>query len=704
MADGAEPEQDANLDFLDDDAAVGAVAPPSPDGDPPSGLPAGSSDGLAGLPVFTPPPEVVPPGAGGAAQPAGAGDDAAALAAARDEDDEDEEAPPKPQPSFAELMGLGPDREDKQWRRLPGMTVTAVRLVWGAAGWRVAVVVALQVLQGAGVGAQLLTGNRVLSQAIAAQGRGGSLGDIGRPLGALLAVTLVSGLLGNVVTALQKVISELVGNHTYEEIISTATSVELAAFEAPAFHDRLQRAATAAQMRPTMIVQSLVSLASAVIGILGITVALVTIEPLFLPFVALGALPSMWATVRNAKTGYLRVWGNTGPERERSYVRQLLTGKDSAKEVRVFNLTRFLRLRNSALNDEILSKNRAEAWKQLRVSTLGGLFSAVATAAVFGFLLWLFLSSRVDAAAAVTAAVGVQQLQSRLSGIAFGASGLYEGALYLDDFASFVALREAVPPRSGAAVAPFRRLAVEHVDFTYPGTSKQVLRDVSVEIGAGEIVALVGENGSGKTTLAKLLCSLYQPSGGRVLWDGADVSTLDPESVRSNIAVIFQDFVQYHLRARDNIAMGRHERFDDLDAVVAAASHAGADRFLAKLPEGWDTRLGRQFDGGQDLSVGQWQRVALARAFFRDAPFIVLDEPTAALDARAEHQLFQRIRSLTAGRSVLLISHRFSSVREADRIYVLEKGRVTEGGSHEELMDRGGTYAELFTLQASAYL
>ena len=220
----------------------------------------------------------------------------------------------------------------------------------------------------------------------------------------------------------------------------------------------------------------------------------------------------------------------------------------------------------------------------------------------------------------------------------------------------------------------------------------------------GEVVALVGENGSGKTTLAKIVAGLYRPQGGRVLWDDVDVANVDRDELRASIAVIFQDFERYLLPASENVGMGRHERIDDVADVIAAATRADADEFLSRLPEGYDTMLGREFSGGYDLSIGQWQRVALARAFFRDAPFVILDEPTAALDARAESRLFERLRELLEGRSVLLISHRLSSVRSADRIYVLDGGRVVEEGTHDELMAAGGRYAELFTLQARAYM
>ena len=245
---------------------------------------------------------------------------------------------------------------------------------------------------------------------------------------------------------------------------------------------------------------------------------------------------------------------------------------------------------------------------------------------------------------------------------------------------------------------------IDGVSFAYPTAKESALRNVSLNIHAGEIVALVGENGSGKTTLAKLLAGLYRPTSGTITWDGIDIHGMDATELRTGIAAIFQDFVRFHLRAQDNVGLGRVDAIDDLDTIREAARQADADAFLSTLPNGYDTVLGPEFEGGSDLSIGQWQRVALARAFFRQAQFVILDEPTAALDPRAEHDLFQRIRALLAGRTVLLISHRFSSVRNADRIYVLDNGRVTESGTHEELMRREGRYAELFQLQAAAYL
>ena len=319
---------------------------------------------------------------------------------------------------------------------------------------------------------------------------------------------------------------------------------------------------------------------------------------------------------------------------------------------------------------------------------------------------WLTLSGRVTLSQAGIAVAGVAVVGSRLTQAGYAAGSLSEASLYLDDYLAFMTLLPQAEQARPADPAPrgFGRLEVDQVSFTYPSGEQPALRDVCLHVDAGEVVALVGENGSGKTTLAKLLAGLYLPDQGRVLWDGTDVATVDPDQLRRSVAVIFQDFIRYHLPARDNIGLGRVEAIDDLGAVRAAASQAGAHDFLAALRAGYETMLGPEFIGGTDLSIGQWQRVALARAFFRDAPFIILDEPTAALDPKAEHELFDRIRSLLADRTVLLISHRFSSVRSADRIYVLADGRVAEDGTHEQLMARRGRYAELFTLQADAYL
>jgi ATP-binding cassette subfamily B protein len=335
------------------------------------------------------------------------------------------------------------------------------------------------------------------------------------------------------------------------------------------------------------------------------------------------------------------------------------------------------------------------------------LFSTFVIGLMLGAILLLvaFLASsgRVTLSEAGIAVAGIAIIGARIAGAGYSVSSLSEAGFYLDDFAMFLEMAAVPPPSATPAPANFERITVEDVSFTYPSSQQPALTDVNLEIRAGEVLALVGENGSGKSTLAKVLAGLYRPSSGRVAWDDQDVAAFDQPAFSRRVAVIFQDFLRYHLSASDNIGLGRFEAAADRTSIAGAADQAGAAEMIEKLPSGYETLLGPEFLGGVDLSVGQWQRMALARAFFRNAPFVILDEPTASLDARAEHELFVRIRALLRDRTVLLISHRFSSVRTADRIYVLHEGHVVEDGTHQELIALGGRYAEMFGLQAAAY-
>jgi ATP-binding cassette, subfamily B, bacterial len=595
---------------------------------------------------------------------------------------------------------------DRSLRRLPRLCREAIQLVWAAGPHELLVVLAIKAVSGIGLAVILLLGKGLLDGVIVA-GRSGAGAELVLPQLLLLTVVMAGlGFLSAIGREHREILAELASRHAQSQIIDVAREVELEAYDTPAFHDRLVRAAAGGQFRPWQVVEGLTGLAGALIGIAGITLALFALEPWLVPLVLAAAVPLLVAMARGGELMFRFHHRTTQAERRRNYLYMLLSGKDAAKELRAFGLGDFLRERFDRLYDEHLVELRKVARQRLRVSLLGNLATTVGLAGIVAALLVLALNGRIGLADAGTAAAAVFVLGERLMNAVFSAGMLYESSLFIEDFTSFLAMAPEVEARRRRDPAPtgFRRLRVEDVSFTYPSATTPAVTDVSMEIGAGEIVALVGENGSGKTTLAKLLCRLYLPHGGRVLWDGVDTATVDPDGLRRSVAVIFQDFLHYALPAIENIGMGHHQRIGDAEAIRGAAVHAGADDFLAKLPSGYETVLGPEFEGGKELSVGQWQRVALARAFFRDAPFIILDEPTAALDARAEHELFESIRTLCRGRSVLLISHRFSSVRSADRIYVLDGGRVVESGSHDELMALGGRYADLFTLQASAYL
>ncbi len=608
------------------------------------------------------------------------------------------------------------------WRQVPRLTKDALRVSWEASRRELSLALGIQSLAGGAMALQLLAAQHVLYQLEQINKPDESTSGLVFGFGVLIAAMIGMGALTALGEQRQRLLGELVGQHAVRQIIGISTRVELAAFENPNFHDQLERARNSAITRSVQMVSAVSGVTTNALISGGVIVALLVMEPLLVPLVIVAAVPLLLATMRNSRHAYGFEWAMTPENRERTYLMELLTRREAATEIRVFGATRFLRTRYDGLSAERLRKMREFLRRRLGTALFGAIATSIGMGLALVALALLISDGRIDVSTALIAGASMQRLSSSLGAGISSVGQLVESGMFIDDYNSFVGRlpemgveeqkaeeEEAGPAldsqdRSARPEARFNGVQVENVSFSYPAIERQVLKDVSIRVEPGEVVALVGENGSGKTTLVKLICQLFEPDAGQISWTGADGGPGDPKAIRDDTTVIFQDFLHYYLTAADNIGLGRVGRDPTPEAVRSAAERAGADRFLGKLPQGYETRLGRQFQDGHDLSIGQWQRLALARAFFRGGGFLVLDEPTAALDPKAEYALFQEMRKLWHGRSVLLVSHRFSSVRSADRIYVLSDGEVIEEGSHTALMAEGGHYAELFSLQAAAYV
>lgn len=582
----------------------------------------------------------------------------------------------------------------------------SVRLSWTADRTAFLLTSVLQLLGAAVVAAQVLIVKMVLDAILGVTEGAGSTTGVLVPVILLAGVTALVAVSAAVQVNQQRLLSELVTRATWQQMLDVAAAVGLRAFESPEFYNRLQRVETNALSRPFQLTHGLIGLIGGVAGSMGLSVAILMLEPVLLPLLLLAGVPLYLTSRRASRLEFDFTVAQTPRLRLRTYLGTVQTGRDEAKEVRAYGLAEALRERFDRVYDDYVAGLRRHLRRKTRVAVTGNALSAAFLAATLLALVWLVGRGRVSLAEAGAAIVAVRLLAQQVNTLFKGIQQIFESGLFLTDLHEFMALRPAAEHAEDGAPAParFTTLTADGVTFTYPGSTQPALRDVSMRVDSGEVVALVGENGSGKTTLAKLLAALYEPDAGTISWDGTDLRTYARASVRRSIAVVFQDFVRYQLTARENVGLGQAERLNDDDAIMHAARRAGLDDTLAALPAGLDTYLSKMFKGGQDLSGGQWQRLALARAFFRDAPFVILDEPSSSLDARAEHDLFQSLQKLLDGGTVLFISHRFSTVRTADRIYVLHDGEIIEHGTHDELMAADGHYAELFRLQAAAYL
>ncbi len=483
------------------------------------------------------------------------------------------------------------------WRDLPGLLRRAFALVWVAGRNELLLTSALQLVAALGIVAQLFVAKWVFEATIAAAGAGGSFAAILPEIAALAVLTVTLDVLKALGSEQSRILGELVARRAFDRILDVATRVNLMTYESADFYDRLRRAQMTGPFRALQIASGSIGLVGEAVSALGIILALLALQPLLLPLVLFSYLP-LWIVGRmNGRDLYMFGFDMTPNDRMRTYLQRVMMDRDPAKEVRSFNLAPVLRRRYDRLYDQRIAELRSLARRRTGRSVVGSLAQSVLTALAIGGMAYLLVSGRMDLASGSAAVFGLYQLSARLSAIHFNVTALYESVLFVRDYDSFLALEPPVRPMPSAPRS-FARLDVDDVWFAYPDTETPALAGVSIEVRAGEIIALVGENGSGKTTLAKILAGLYQPERGCVRWDGVDVADVDRDELRRSIAVIFQDFERYLLTARENVGLGRADRVNDADAVAAAALLADAHRFIASLPDGYETMLGRECDRG----------------------------------------------------------------------------------------------------------
>ncbi len=519
------------------------------------------------------------------------------------------------------------------------------------------------------------------------------------------SLAVLASIFSRVIDYLNSLLADKYVRHVSIQVMKQAASLDLIAYEDPVYYDRLERARVQATDRLAMV-QSIGQLAQQAITAVGMSIAIMVYSPWLVLLLIAGVVPAFLGESHFAFLGYAKNFKQTPIKRQLDYLRVVGGSKEAAKELKLFGLKDFFTNRFRLLSDQIYAEDVSLAQRKLTATALLSILATLGYYSAYVFIVWRTIQGELSigtlvflAAQILGASMNIQQIFSTVAGIA-------DQALFLTDLLAFFKMEPTIKSKPNALPAPrpiIGGFEFINVSFSYPGSPRRILNGLNFHLHPGERVALIGENGQGKTTIVKLITRLYDPTEGQILLDGIDLREYSLEDLYGQIGVIFQDFMRYEMTARENIAVGKIEELANLPLIADSAEKSMAAEVIAKLPANLEQMLGRRFEGGVDLSGGEWQKVALARAYLRDAQLLILDEPTAALDARSEYQVFQRFAELTLGKMALFISHRFSTVRMADRIVVLENGNIVEEGNHEYLARLGGRYAEMFEMQAASY-
>ena len=554
--------------------------------------------------------------------------------------------------------------------------------------------------------ATLYVGKEIIDEVVLlTQGTGGDTQHLWLMVGLEFGLLILSEVFNRGIILLDNLLGDLFANRTSVELMRHAATLDLYQFEDATFYDKLERARRQTGGR-TALMSQVLSQVQDVITIISLGAGLVAFNPWLILILVVAVIPSFIAeSYFNQKT-YSLTYSWTPERRELDYLRYIGASDQTAKEVKIFNLADFLANRFAEVSHRYYIANRNLATRHAAWGTALSALGTVAYYSAYVFIILQTVSGAITIGTLTFLAGAFSRMQNSLQGVLTRFSRIAEGALYLQDLFDFFAIQPTIISEPDSLPFPAKvqqGFTFENVSFKYPNSERWAIRHLSFHLQAGEKMALVGENGAGKTTLVKLLARLYEPTEGRILIDGVDIRRYDLANLRSNVGIIFQDYIKFQLKASENIAVGNIALVAERVAIEESAQKSLADTVIETLPNRYDQLLGRRFEEGTELSGGQWQKIALARAYMREAQLLILDEPTSALDARAEHEVFERFAELIVGKSAVLISHRFSTVRMADRILFLENGQLLEFGSHEELLAQNGKYAELFYLQAQGY-